>query len=75
MQLKSFLTKHGLTETAFAERLGVSQVTINRYILGKRFPSPEMILRIAAETGGKVKVADWYEQVASKQSPASESAA
>lgn len=60
MDLKTYLTNHRLTEAAFAEKLGVSQVTVNRYVLDKRFPSPEMIQRIAAVTGGKVKASDWY---------------
>jgi transcriptional regulator with XRE-family HTH domain len=60
MLLKTYLQNNKITETAFAARLGVSQVTINRYVLGKRFPSPDMIRRIAVETRGKVKVADWY---------------
>lgn len=66
MLLKTYLKSVGMTETAFAEKLNVSQVTINRYVLGKRFPSPEMILRISAATNGKVKPADWYAQVAEK---------
>lgn len=60
MNLKLYLESNHLTEAAFAERLGVSQVTVNRYILDKRFPSPDMIQRIAAVTGGKVKASDWY---------------
>lgn len=75
MDLKTYLKTNRLTETAFAEKLGVSQVTINRYVLRKRFPSPEMILRIAEATGGKVKVADWYAEIAIRAPKQDEKAA
>lgn len=68
MKLAKYLSDNKLTETAFAEILGVSQVTINRYIRGDRFPVREIILKIEDATGGQVSAADWY-------SPASEDAA
>ncbi len=67
MNLKTYLQKHRLTETEFAARIGVAQVTVNRYVRGLRFPSPDMVLLIAKETNGRVKVADWYERVAAPE--------
>lgn len=63
MLLKTYLKTHDVTGKSLAEQLGVSHITISRYIRGRRFPSPEMIMRIAEATGGKVKVADWYAAV------------
>jgi len=60
MKLAAYLSENNLTETAFAQVVGVSQVTINRYIQGKRFPDPGIIIRIEAVTGGRVAPADWY---------------
>lgn len=64
MKLAQHLATIPMTETAFAEKLGVSQVTINRYVRNERFPDPETIARIAEATDNSVTVADWYEQAA-----------
>lgn len=58
--LAKYLDSAGMTEAAFAAKLGVSQVTINRYVKGKRFPDRDTILRIEELTGGAVKPADWF---------------
>lgn len=60
MKLTQYLTDNGISETAFAERIGCGQATINRYINGKRFPEREMILKIEEATDGAVSPADWY---------------
>lgn len=64
MKLAAYLSKIGIKEPAFAVTIGVAQATVNRYVRGERFPSPEMIARIDAATNHKVTVADWYEQAA-----------
>jgi transcriptional regulator with XRE-family HTH domain len=64
MKLASYLAKTDQTETAFAQALGVSQVTINRYVRNERFPDPEMIERIDNATEHTVTVTDWYQQAA-----------
>jgi transcriptional regulator with XRE-family HTH domain len=62
MKLIDYLTARNITATAFAEKVGVPQPTMNRYLNNNRFPKPEMIARIDAATGGKVKFNDWLEQ-------------
>lgn len=62
MKLETYLSKQGISETAFAATVGVKQPTINRYVRDQRFPDPEMIERIAKATGGRVTVGDWYVQ-------------
>ena len=71
MTLEQYLKsqKPKLSHATFAERVGVSQVTINRYIRGDRFPAPAMIEKIHVATKGAVKVTDWY----STPKPASKS--
>lgn len=66
MNLKEYLTGKSMTETAFAEEIGVAQVTVNRWVRGERFPEPEMIMRVAAATNGEVSVSDWYGTRAAK---------
>lgn len=61
MTLEEFLAAEKLSEAAFAGRLGVSQVTIHRYVKKQRFPDRETILRIESVTDRKVKPADWFE--------------
>lgn len=62
MKLAEYISTRGLTATSFAEKVGVPQPTMNRYLNNARFPRPEMIARIEAATGGKVKFNDWLEQ-------------
>lgn len=50
-----------MSHAAFGALVDVAQATINRYVRGDRFPSPEMIRKIHQVTGGKVTVADWYQ--------------
>lgn len=64
MKLEKYLSTRKIKQPAFADLLGVSQVTISRYIRDERFPDPEMIGRIATATGNDVTVADWYAQAA-----------
>lgn len=64
MTLSEYLNEEGMTETAFAAKLGVSQVTINRYVNGKRFPDRDTIQRISVVTEGKVPPAAWFMEAA-----------
>lgn len=61
MKLSDYLRDKGEAQAALAERLGVSQSVVSRWAAGKRTPRPDMIKRIRAATGGKVKPGDWYE--------------
>lgn len=66
MKLQDFLKENSLTHAAFAEMVGVRQATINRYVRGERFPSPDMIKTIQKVTAGRVAVADWYDAEAAE---------
>lgn len=68
MTLEQYLKKHNpkISHRAFADLVGVTQATINRYVRNERFPSPEMISKIQLATKGAVKVADWYSTAKSK---------
>ncbi len=62
MTLNDFLNAPAasMTKADLAAGLGVSQITINRWLNGTRFPEREMVLRIEEATGGRVQPADWY---------------
>lgn len=74
MTLEDYLTAppKKISHAAFGELVGVTQATINRYVSGARFPSPEMILKIQDATNNQVTVADWYSAAQKKASEAVE---
>lgn len=51
MLLEEFLQPLGVTQTEFAERIGVSYVRINEIINGKRGITPSTALRLAKALG------------------------
>ena len=51
MLLEEFLKPLGLTQSAFAVRLGVSFPRLNEVINGKRSVTPDTALRLARVTG------------------------
>lgn len=51
MLLEEFLKQLGITQTAFAARLGVSFPRVNEIINGKRGVTPDTALRLAQVTG------------------------
>jgi transcriptional regulator with XRE-family HTH domain len=61
MKLKSYLSDKNIKHSDFAEKLGVSQVTVTRYVNGKRTPSLGMARRIEDLTKRKVRISDWYD--------------
>lgn len=59
MKLADYLETVGETHEAFAARIGVSQVTITRYINGRRLPRPHVLTRIVSATKGAVTANDF----------------
>lgn len=46
-RLKSLRTQMGLTQKQFAERLGVTKSVVSYYELQERYPSPEILVKLA----------------------------
>lgn len=46
-RLRNELNRKGLKQVDFAERIGLSKVAINRYVMGKREPPYDTLIRIA----------------------------
>ncbi|GGL91843.1 hypothetical protein GCM10011534_12450 [Pseudooceanicola nanhaiensis] len=62
LRLAEYLRSAELTQAAFAERVGVKQPTVHRWLKGEARPSWRVAERIAVTTGGAVPVAAWAEQ-------------
>ena len=61
MNLADFLVAKGVSQTAFADRIGVSQPSLSRYISGATVPNVLVAERIKAASGGLVTFEDWTE--------------
>ena len=69
MTLKEWRKKQGISHNTFGTMLGIKSINpatnSQRYCLEskeKRFPKPEMVLRIIKLTKGKVSIQDLYEE-------------
>ncbi len=60
MKLEEYLTKAGLSDEEFAEKIGLTKHAIRKYRSGARFPLKWVVLAIEKETRGKVAPNDWY---------------
>jgi transcriptional regulator with XRE-family HTH domain len=47
--LSTLMQRHGLTQAAFAERVGVSQPTVSEWLNMSVWPTPESLERVALE--------------------------
>lgn len=54
MNLSDYLKKHELTQSAFAERVGVTQGMVAHWVTGKHRVSAESAVKIEAATDGAV---------------------
>jgi len=59
MKLDDYLTKHKLTDAAFAERIGRSQPSVNRLRREETKPDWETVRRITEATKGRVTANDF----------------
>lgn len=58
MHLQSWLQKTGVSFEAFAEQIGVSRQTVNRWASGQFFPRPKQLQIILDATRHKVTLND-----------------
>jgi predicted transcriptional regulator len=64
MKLADFLAQKSITHTDFAALIGVSQVSVTRYIAGRRTPRPNVLQRIRDVTEGNVTANDFMVEAA-----------
>lgn len=70
MDLRQYLDENDLSAAKFAEKIGVTPMSIFRYLRRERVPQAEVLARIIAETGGKVTPNDFF-GIAEDGAPAS----
>lgn len=61
MRLGDYLDANAMTQADFARRMGVSEGAVSKWVAGRATPRADMIGRIAADTGGAVAPADWFD--------------
>lgn len=62
MKLHTYMSQKGLTDAAMAALVGnTTSQAINRYRRGRRFPRPQVMIRIAEVTEGAVQPNDFFE--------------
>jgi transcriptional regulator with XRE-family HTH domain len=62
MNLRDYLSVTNQTQEAFAEQVGLTRETINRYLNQPRIPKREHCLRISKATGGEVTEKDFSQE-------------
>ena len=62
--LNRYLKANNLSQSVFADRVGVNQATISKLVRGTISPSISLALAIQRETGGAVPVDVWDEKAA-----------
>jgi transcriptional regulator with XRE-family HTH domain len=68
--LIAYLKQNGISQSRFAETVGVTQSSLSKMCSGLILPSLETAVRIAKETGGKVPVEVWVNTPTPDQMPA-----
>ena len=60
MRLKEYLKLNKITNKQFSKELGISPVSLSRYISGERIPEKDIVLKILKQTDGSVSPNDFY---------------
>ncbi|MFQ5984666.1 MAG: helix-turn-helix domain-containing protein, partial [Alphaproteobacteria bacterium] len=60
MKLAEYLTNQGISASDFAEKVGVAEASMSRYLSGKRLPRARVMRRIVEATGGAVEPNDFF---------------
>ena len=60
MNIRSFLKLYNISNIEFSKRLGISNVSLSRYINGHRFPEKKILKKIFELTDGLVDANDFY---------------
>lgn len=56
--IRSYMTRHQLTQEEFAKRIGVGQSMVSQWVTHRRPISPEAAIRIEEKTKGEVSRSD-----------------
>ena len=61
MKLRDYLVQNGITNVAFAKRIGVSPVTVCRWLYQKHLPDRASLKLIREATNDEVSADDLYQ--------------
>lgn len=61
MTLREWIIRHGLTQRAAADRLGVHEITLNRWLNGHAIPRREQMDAIRVATDDLVQPGSFYD--------------
>jgi transcriptional regulator with XRE-family HTH domain len=67
-KLITYLKENGVSQTQFAERIGITQSSLSKMCAGVILPSLETANRISIETGGHVSAESWTPDLVKKVS-------
>jgi DNA-binding XRE family transcriptional regulator len=58
MQVKNYIEKYNISQTDFANKIGISKTHVNLIIKGKRIPSVNLAKKIELLTKGKIRASE-----------------
>ena len=61
MTLREWIIDQGLTQRAAADRFGVQEITLSRWLTGKAIPRRDQMAAIRDATGGRVEAGSFYQ--------------
>ena len=62
--LQKYLNDNSISQGDFADKIGVSRITVHRIIHRKGRHSMDLIEKVVAATGGKVSITDFFSEAA-----------
>ena len=58
-RLKLWMRQHNIPQRSLAEKLGISQPTLSRYLRGELRPTIDVVKKLEAVTNGFMRASDW----------------
>ena len=58
-RLKLWMRQHNIPQRSLAEKLGISQPTLSRYLKGDLKPTIDVVKKLDAATNGFMRASDW----------------
>ena len=58
-RLKLWVRQHNIPQRSLAEKLGISQPTLSRYLRGELRPTIDVVKKLEAVTNGFMRASDW----------------
>jgi transcriptional regulator with XRE-family HTH domain len=66
MKLRDYLKSNKISARAFGDLIGVCELSMHRYVTGKRVPTASVMQKVLENTDGAVTPNDFFPQAASQ---------